>query len=171
MKAKRFDARLTEHAAANPDGCWIWEGAVNRWGYGQTTVGNGTKRGRTCVVHRESYERLVGAIPEGLQVDHLCRNRRCYNPKHLEPVSIAENVLRGEGPGAKNRRKTHCYKGHEFTPENTMIVSTTGERRCRMCDHEKQRAKYWKDPEAARARVREYWHSGRRVVKVRPKSA
>jgi hypothetical protein len=162
MKAMRFDERLASFAD-RPDECWPWPGAVNNWGYGYTTVGDGTARGRNVMVHREAYARLVGPIPEGMQIDHLCRNRLCMNPRHLEPVTIAENVLRGAGPGAINRRKTHCYRGHEFTPENTFYVGREKkERRCKVCDREKQRRNYWKDPEKARARVREYWHSERR---------
>lgn len=163
MKALRFDDRLASFADKT-DECWTWPGAVNNWGYGYTTVGNGTARGRRVMVHREAYERLVGPIPAGKHLDHLCRNRVCMNPRHLEPVTIAENVLRGDGPGARNRRKTHCKNGHAFTPENTFYVCDGKERRCRICDTEKQRRNYWRDPEKARARARRQWREARHAA-------
>lgn len=87
--------------------CWLWKGALYL-GYGRIKVG----RSQTFMAHRWSYEHFVGPIPEGKQLDHLCRVRHCVNPAHLEPVTIAENVLRGEGPFAQNARKTHCKHGH-----------------------------------------------------------
>jgi hypothetical protein len=84
------------------------------------------------------WEHLVGPVPDGLELDHLCRNPGCVNPDHLEPVTHKENMLRGFNPSATNARKTHCHKGHFFDAENTYIA-TTGARRCRTCLRELQR--------------------------------
>lgn len=81
--------------------------------------------------HRIAYQLLVGPIPEGMQLDHLCRNRRCVNPDHLEPVTHAENVRRGLS-GAYLRARTHCPKGHPYDQANT-YVSNSGSRNCRAC--------------------------------------
>lgn len=81
--------------------------------------------------HRIEYEKAVGPIPPGLQLDHLCKNRNCINPHHLEPVTGKENVLRGDSFAAKNSRKTHCHKGHAFTSDNTYIYR--GRRNCKTC--------------------------------------
>lgn len=120
-----------------PNGCWIWTGARWRLGYGKFTE-PGTQR--RLAAHRWGYERLVGPVPSELQLDHLCRNPPCVNPHHLEPVTPRENVRRGLVPivnGAQNRAKTHCPRGHEYTPENTYYRSGNGTQRrgrnCRAC--------------------------------------
>lgn len=122
--------------------CWEW----NTWsdhGYGIFRLNN--KRHRA---HRIAYTLLMGPIPDGLQLDHLCRNRGCVNPEHVEPVTLRENVLRGYGTTALHRRKTHCARGHEFTPENTR--PHRGGRRCLQCqligNREARARKIQKDP-------------------------
>jgi hypothetical protein len=90
------------------------------------------RRVATKAAHRLFYEQLVGPIPDGLQLDHLCRVRHCVNPDHLEPVTQTANVLRGIGPTAVNAGKTHCVHGHPFTPDNTYI-NKQGNRHCRAC--------------------------------------
>lgn len=117
-------------------GCWEWQGGMNlRTGYGSLYVGGY----KTVLVHRYSYQHYKGEIPAGLAIDHLCRNRKCANPDHLEAVTLGENVLRGVGVTAVNARKTHCHKGHEFTPENTYVAPTKGGRDCRECRYESGR--------------------------------
>lgn len=108
-------------------GCWEWTGPVNRGGYGKWS-----QRGQYFAAHRFSFEVHVGPIPKGLTLDHLCRNTRCVNPEHLEPVSGRENTLRGANPPARNFRKTACKRGHPFTPENTYTFGRNF-RQCILC--------------------------------------
>lgn len=124
----RFWAKVRQQ-----DECWQWTAYVHPEGYGRFRVGQ-----RVLQAHRWSYEYLVGPIPEGLEIDHLCRNRACVRPDHLEPVTTEENIRRGElylVSGAK----THCPQRHEYTPENT-YVRPNGSRQCRTCKREQLRA-------------------------------
>jgi hypothetical protein len=93
--------------------CWRWVYALDVQGYGALKVSNKSKK-----AHRVVYELLRGPIPENMTLDHLCKNRWCVNPDHMDIVTSGENALRGNGPFAKNKRKTHCKYGHEFVPEN-----------------------------------------------------
>jgi hypothetical protein len=121
--------------------CWPWTAGTYPAGYGMF----GVKAGVTRRAHRLAFEVIVGPIPEGLDLDHLCHtiatdcpggnscpHRRCCNPLHMEPVTRRTNVLRGRGSPALRAQQTHCTHGHEFTPENT-YVTATGWRRCRAC--------------------------------------
>lgn len=110
------------------DSCWNWTGSDRREGYGCFGF-----NGKTEQSHRLSYEDVKGKIAEGLQIDHLCRNRKCVNPNHLEAVTHRENTLRGNNFIAQNARKTHCIRGHEFTPENTYIRPKEKGRDCNQC--------------------------------------
>ena len=108
-----------------PNGCWLWTGACSRRGYG-AILADFPDRRMLCA-HRAAYEMLVGPIPDGLQLDHLCRNRPCVNPAHLEPVTGRENVLRGTGFAAENAAKTHCVRGpYQFGPGTTRIWAGSG---------------------------------------------
>lgn len=115
--------------------CWIWQGALTTWGYGTIRY-----KGRPCQAHRVAYELLVGPIPDGMQLDHICRVRACVNPAHLEPVTNRENVLRGFGITANHAGKTHCIHGHPFDEANTYHIKN-GHRQCRTCTRDRMRAR------------------------------
>lgn len=119
---RRFWAKVDKNG---PNGCWVWT-AANASGYGRFWVGH------LVVAHRFAYELLVGPIPDGMQLDHLCRNPPCVNPAHLEPVTCRVNLLRGETQTARRSRQTHCSRGHEFTAANT-YTKPNGARNCRAC--------------------------------------
>lgn len=124
------------------DGCWEWTASMNRLGYGQ--IWSMAAR-RPIPAHRAVYELLVGPIPEGLHIDHLCRNPSCVRPDHLEPVVQAENTRRGmagEVHRAQCALQTRCKWGHEFTPENTYMGQNANgnpRRVCRACRAARER--------------------------------
>jgi len=133
MAREKMESRATDERIrffrfvnrAEPDECWPWLGQINTHGYG--CFGGSTTR-----AHRFAYELLIGAIPVGLTIDHLCRNRNCVNPWHMEPVTNRENVLRGAGRTAVNAKRTHCPKGHPYLGDNLWF--DRGSRRCRECN-------------------------------------
>lgn len=114
--------------------CWEWTGACGPDGYGRFKPPNSVP----VLAHRYAYELLVGRIPDGLQIDHLCRVRACVNPDHLEPVTQRENILRGEAPTAVNARKSQCKNGHPYDLLNT-YWRPDGGRDCRVCQRERNR--------------------------------
>lgn len=116
--------------------CWKWKAGKTNKGYGAFYINQ-----KQHTAHRLSYRLFVGEIPIGLDLDHLCRNRDCCNPSHLEAVTRRENLLRGNTIPALNATKTHCKHGHEFTPENT-IIKKTGSRDCRLCHLEQVKRAY-----------------------------
>ena len=139
-KARPVIDRFAEKIALTDSGCIVWLAGTNGVGYG--LIGLHPDEGsRKCYVHRWSYEHHVGPIPEGLHLDHLCRNTLCVNPDHLEPVPPAVNNLRGVGSPAENFRKTHCHKGHALSGANLYITPSTGYRHCRECAREHDRAR------------------------------
>jgi hypothetical protein len=148
--------RLLKLVSIDADGCWLWTGSLTPKGYACIPW---RKKG-THRAHRVSYEEFVGAIPVGLILDHTCHNpalcsggvsckhRRCVNPEHLEPVTIEENLRRGNGPGAGNKASiksklkiTHCPRGHEYTPQNTAYYHTNNARSCKACSRDRTKNK------------------------------
>lgn len=126
FQSRPLEDRIAEKIdfTSSTDGCWLWQNPRPH-GYGQIRVGK-----RQRIAHRVIYELYVGPVDDGLELDHLCRNRSCVNPDHLEPVTHSENVRRGEVPQLQ-LRKTHCLRGHPFDEENTRIYR--GSRGCRKC--------------------------------------
>lgn len=130
--AERLWAKVDR--SGGPEACWPFNGYRSPFGYGQIRTGPlGTPK---IVAHRAAYELLVGPIPDGLQLDHLCGNPPCCNPAHLEPVTAIENTMRSPiAPAAVNARRTHCVHGHPFDDKNTATYLWAGRthRRCRTC--------------------------------------
>lgn len=152
--AERLWARVDRRG---PDECWPWVGRKRPDGYGQLQLG-----ARKILAHRAAYELLVGPIPVGLTLDHLCRNRPCVNPAHLEPVSDRENILRGEGTGAQYARRTRCPAGHVFD-----TTRTDGGRRCGRCSAEADRVRYQKNRTARVLYARAHRKAHREEINAR----
>jgi len=109
--------------------CWLWTGPIHRLGYGRFSWRRPGLVAQQGGSHQWAYEQIVGAVPPGLELDHLCRVRNCVNPAHLEPVTRKVNMSR-----ATNALKETCPAGHPYTPENTYMQS--GSRHCRACNNE-----------------------------------
>jgi hypothetical protein len=125
--AGKIALRIVESDRGFTSRCWITDYCING---GYATV---KFDGKMRKAHRVTYEAIIGEIPPGLVLDHLCRVRECVNPRHLDPVTQRVNSLRGDGPTAINAKAESCTKGHPFTPANTMRRSDGG-RRCRACN-------------------------------------
>jgi HNH endonuclease len=156
VSRKTLLERLMQRVEVDAEtGCWLWTGSVMPNGYGKLTV----PKGRSSLAHRLMYEEVRGEIPEGLDIDHLCRVRRCVNPDHMEPVSRKVNLdrsplveslrlqkkaeaaaRRAARPKKHNRHKTHCPQGHPYSAENTREYR--GGRRCKACDRIRHRDAY-----------------------------
>ena len=138
------------------DDCHIWLGAKDDYGYGKFRLPNGHTKGTHIIAWELANQKTV---PPGWHVDHRCRIRACCNPDHLEPVPAAENVARGESFSARNARKTHCPKGHEYTDQNTRWHS--GRRECITCirarDRERRAAKRAEKQDSTWSTTRGTW--------------
>lgn len=119
----KLPLRLWQKVIVTDGGCWEWQ-AHRCWGYPYVWYG-----GKTTRAHRVFYKALVGPIPDGLTLDHLCRVKHCVNPNHLEAVTVWENTLRSDCPTAVNARKTECINGHPLT----YVRPDGGGRQCRTC--------------------------------------
>ncbi|GAA1888085.1 hypothetical protein GCM10009837_07400 [Streptomyces durmitorensis] len=120
--------RLREKIVVSSAGCWLFTGRLSRDGYGRIY-----DEGKQREAYRVAYEQLIGLVPAGLELDHLCRVRRCVNPAHLEPVTPAVNKARANRVTASiNERRAECKRGHALTPENT-AYQNGGRRYCRPC--------------------------------------
>ncbi len=114
--------------------CWIWQRSKNNYGYGQMRVGD-----KMLLAHRVYYERFVGKIPKDLELDHLCRNRACVNPKHLESVTARENQRRGLR-GILWKPKPYCIHGHKMTKKNTYVYGNNTQcKECKRLQHMERR--------------------------------
>lgn len=118
--------------------CILWPGEITHKGYGRFRC-----NGRWHSAHRAAYEQYYGVrIPKGMHIDHLCRNRSCINPLHLEVVTPKENLMRGDTIAARNAAKTHCKRGHPLSGDNLMVLRS-GSRRCRVC-HNADGRRHWR---------------------------
>lgn len=134
---KSLETKLIDDVAYCPiTGCWVWVGGWFNSGYGRIYHNGKYRR-----AHRVVWEKFKGLIPYDKQLDHLCRNRLCVNPDHLELVTSKENTMRGISFAATNATKTHCLRGHAFTAENT-ISRGRGGRDCRACKVERDRLRW-----------------------------
>jgi len=147
---KTVEARFWEKVdKSGPRGCWVWTASVNpRTGYGQFIV-MGAKRGYPRMAHRVAWELMRRPLAPGEVIDHLCRNRACVNPDHLQPVTNRVNILRGIAPSAINARKDECNSGHKFTPENTYVPpGRPTVRQCRKCARRREQERRQRRPAA-----------------------
>jgi hypothetical protein len=146
-----FDTRVIEHfldivfPIMKEKGCWLWPRNITSRGYGLFYTSQKGKRlngvwGKPVRAHRYMHELAMGLIPENLSLDHLCRNKSCIRPSHLEAVSQGENVMRGNAPSAHHAAKTYCPMGHPYNSVNTRM--NHGSRVCRICHRDREHRRY-----------------------------
>lgn len=140
----RLPPRFWAKIRVRENGCWEWAGGIRQDGYAIFHL-----NWRRWYAHRLTYETLIDTIPLGLQCDHLCRNRACVNPAHIEPVTQRENVRRG----LLALPREFCNYGHPYSGPN-LYVAPNGTRHCRACRRRVDRELYWRNPEAGREKTR-----------------
>jgi hypothetical protein len=117
--------------------CWNWTASCDSKGYGQYAIGTYKPNSRrNARAHQVSYALTIGEVPENMVIDHLCRNRTCVNPAHMEVVTNKDNILRGVSPSSKHAIKTHCPYGHPYNDSNTRL--NAGSRVCRTCHRQRE---------------------------------
>ena len=128
LYGEKTASRFLSKVKKGESGCWLWTSTLNNKGYARLFVNR-----RPILMHRWAYIFYKGPIPEGLELDHLCRVPHCVNPDHLEPVTHRENNLRGNTLPGIHARKTHCPEGHPYNEENTYRRPGKASRECRIC--------------------------------------
>lgn len=146
MAAQTLQQKIKSKIRIAKSGCWFWTGYVAKNGYGSTSViPSEGGRYKTEMAHRASYLAFVGPIPKGLQIDHLCKIRKCVNPDHLEAVTPKENVLRSNANFRAQLARTHCPANHEYTADNLYTAKTKSggvSRSCKTCAKSRTRVRY-----------------------------
>lgn len=138
MELKEALKFFEDRVSVTPSGCWNWLGTKNESGYG----GLWNPFTKKCQkAHRVTYEFVKGPIATGLTIDHLCRNKSCVNPEHLEAVTLKENIRRSGSLTAVHSQKTHCIHGHPFSGSNLKFGKTDGKRICITCERERGKCK------------------------------
>jgi len=146
MKAKEiplnsrriWEQRFMENVSVSINGCWLWSGTIDSYGYGVFV----TEKKNTFKAHRLSFALKRGYCSSELTIDHLCKNKKCVNPDHMELITNSENVTRGNGPFMINKRKTHCINGHPLSGDNLVTFESErklGKRQCKICHANRSR--------------------------------
>lgn len=152
---ERLPLRFWDKVFVDPGSCcWIWTASRHLFGYGKFSVKRDDGTWHPVDAHRWAYKELVGQIPQGLVVDHLCDNPPCVNPAHFRIVTQRENILRGGSLSARRARMTHCPRGHEFAGENLGLERGGAKRICVTCRRMRQRRRTQRHKEAARDATR-----------------
>lgn len=137
-------ARWEAKVDTNRGECWEWTASLNSRGYSLISY----RGGKTMLGHRYAYQAFRGEIPNGMQIDHRCQNKKCVNPDHLEVATPLENTRRGNSPSAINARRIECKHGHTLLGDN-LIIRKDGKRACRECHRRTNREAYLRSKEAA----------------------
>lgn len=151
MPGRKPEPYESRYIVNTTTGCWEWQRAITN-GYGYMNIA-----GKTTMAHRFYYEMHRETIPDGLEIDHLCENRRCVNPDHLEVVTHQENQRRGGSVSGRNARKTHCPQGHSYLDPDNLYVGTRGHRCCRTCMATASRS-------AGRLQYQQEWRKKRKAL-------
>ena len=133
-------SRFLDKVSPEPNtGCWLWHGSCDGKGYGRIAY-----EGRSFPAHRASHILFKGPIPNGLQIDHLCRQPGCVNPEHIEAVTARVNNMRGDSVAVKASKATHCPQGHPYSGDNLGRRTTRNERFCKTCKRQQDKDYYYR---------------------------